>query len=243
VKPFLLLATRADDAAADGEYAAFLTFAGLAERDLHRVRLEQRPLGDVDLDDWSGILLGGGPFNAGDPFEARSPVQRRVEAEVGALLDRVVDDDVPFLGACYGIGTLGTHQGAVVDTAFAEPVGAVTVTLTPQGRRDRLFGVLPPSFEAFVGHKEAISELPEHVVRLAGSAGCPVQGFRVGANVYATQFHPELDVPGICTRIDVYQHAGYFPPQDVEDLKQRVGRASVVHPPALLRRFVELYAR
>ena len=44
VKPFLLLAIRAEDAAADGEYESFLTFAGLAERDLRRVRLEQRPL-------------------------------------------------------------------------------------------------------------------------------------------------------------------------------------------------------
>src|SRR5206468_1293181 len=62
VKPFLLLATRADDAAADNEYGSFLAFAQLDERDLYRYRLEQRPLGDIDLQDWSGIFLGGGPF-------------------------------------------------------------------------------------------------------------------------------------------------------------------------------------
>jgi len=242
VKPFLLLATRAEDAAADGEYAAFLTFAGLEESHLHRVRLERRPLGDVDLADWSGILVGGSPFNSSEPHEKKSPVQHRVEAELHGLLDRVVAQDHPFLGACYGIGTLGTHQGAVVDADFAEPVGAVTVTLTDEGRLDPVFGVLPATFDAFVGHKEAVSKLPEHVVRLAGSQGCPVQAFRVGRNVYATQFHPELDVPGICTRIDVYKHAGYFHPDEAGDLKGRVSRAEVVHPPALLRRFVERYA-
>jgi GMP synthase (glutamine-hydrolysing) len=67
VKPFLLLAIRAEDAAADGEYESFLAFAGLGERDLRRVRLEQRPLGNIDLDEWSGIFLGGGPFNCSDP--------------------------------------------------------------------------------------------------------------------------------------------------------------------------------
>src|SRR5450755_884856 len=67
VKPFLLLATRAEDAAADNEYASFLAFAGLEERDLRRVRLEDRPLGTVDLQDWSGVFLGGGPFNSSDP--------------------------------------------------------------------------------------------------------------------------------------------------------------------------------
>ena len=243
MKPFLLLATRAEDAAADDEYAAFLTFSGLPEGRLHRVRLEQRPLGDVDLDDWSGVLLGGGPFNSSDPHDVKSPVQRRVEVELAALLDRVVAADHPFLGACYGIGTLGLHQGAVVDGGYAEPVGAVPVSLTDAGREDPLFGVLPPVFEAFVGHKEAVSKLPGHVVRLAGSPACPVQAFRVGRRVYATQFHPELDVAGICTRIDVYKHAGYFPPHEDGELKERVARARVEHPPALLGRFVELFGR
>jgi len=243
VKPFLLLATRAEDLAADGEHAAFCAFSGLAAADLRRVRLEQAPLGDLDLDDWSGILLGGGPFNSSDPDDAKSPVQHRVEGELRALLDRVVPADHPFLGACYGIGTLGTHQGAVVGPEHAEPVGAVTVSLTDEGLCDPLFGVLPPVFDAFVGHKEAITKLPPHAVRLAGSPGCPVQGFRVGRNVYATQFHPELDVPGICTRIDVYKHAGYFPPQEAGELKRRARRSRVVHPPALLRRIVELHAR
>lgn len=243
MKPFLLLATRAEDAAADEEYAAFLTFSGLAERDLRRVRLERRPLGDLELADHSGIMLGGSPFTTGDPPEAKSPVQHRVEAELAALLDRVVAADHPFLGACYGIGTLGVHQGAVLGPEYAEPIGAVRVELTGDGLSDALFGIMPAAFDAFVGHKEAVTELPPHAVLLAGSAGCPVQAFRVGRHVYATQFHPELDVPGICTRIDVYRHAGYFPPDEADDLKERVRGTAVVHPPALLRRFAQAYAR
>ena len=138
VKPFLLLATRAEDAAADNEYESFLAFTRLDERDLRRSRLEQRALGNVDLQDWSGILLGGGPFNSSDPEGSKSPVQRRVEADLHGLLGRVIDADFPFLGACYGIGTLGSHQGAVVDRRYAEPVGSVPVTLTREGRRDPL---------------------------------------------------------------------------------------------------------
>ena len=44
-KPFLLLGTRDEDAAADNEYDAFLRFSGLEESTLHRVRMERRPLG------------------------------------------------------------------------------------------------------------------------------------------------------------------------------------------------------
>jgi GMP synthase (glutamine-hydrolysing) len=46
VKPFLLLATRAEDAAADDEYESVLGFSGLGEARLLRHRLERRPLGD-----------------------------------------------------------------------------------------------------------------------------------------------------------------------------------------------------
>ena len=243
MRPFLLLATRADDAAADNEYASFLDFAGLDERDLHRVRLEERPLGDVDPQDWSGIFLGGGPFNSSDPEESKSPVQRRVESDLRSLLDRVIEADFPFLGACYGIGTLGSHQGAVVDRRYAEPIGSVQVTLTAQGRQDRLLGELPDTFDAFVGHKEAISRLPHHAALLAGSPTCPVQAFRIGEHVYATQFHPELDVHGLCTRIEVYKHAGYFEPHQADDLKAMAHRSKVTHPTTILRRFVQQYAR
>lgn len=243
MKPFLLLATRAEDAAADNEYDSFLRFTGLAERDLRRIRLEKQPLEELRLEDWSGILLGGGPFNSSDPQESKSPVQLRVEADLRGLFEHIVAHDFPFLGACYAIGTLGSHQGAVIDRQYAEPVGAVPITLTVEGRRDSLFGELPATFEAFVGHKEAISRLPHHAVLLAGSATCPVQAFRIGSHVYATQFHPELDVAGLCTRIDVYKHAGYFDPEAADELKAFASRTNVVHPPTILRRFVHCYAQ
>jgi GMP synthase (glutamine-hydrolysing) len=242
VKPFLLLAVRADDAAADNEYESFLACAELHERDLRRYRLEQRPLGNVDLQDWSGILVGGGPFTASDPEWSKSPVQRRVEEDLRGLFEKVVSADFPFLGACYGIGTLGSHQGAVVDRRYAEPIGAVPVTLTREGRRDPLLRGLPPTFDAFVGHKEAISALPQHAVLLASSPACPVQAFRVGSAVYATQFHPELDAAGLCTRIEVYKHAGYFEPAQAGELKARARRSNVTHPPAILRRFARRHA-
>jgi GMP synthase (glutamine-hydrolysing) len=242
VKPFLLLAIRAEDAAADNEYESFLAFAGLGEKDLHRVRLERRPLGRVDLQDWSGILLGGGPFNSSAPENSKSAVQRRVEADLRGLLDRVITADFAFLGTCYGIGALGGHQGAVVDRRHAEPVGPVAVTLTPEGRRDPLLRGLPATFEAFTGHKEAISRLPPHAVLLARSVSCPVQAFRIGSNVYATQFHPELDASGLCARIDVYKHAGYFDPAAADQLKALARRSRVIHPHVILRQFVQCYA-
>lgn len=241
MRPFLLLSSRAEDLAADEEYGAFLRCTGLDEQGLHRIRLEQAPLPDLDLDRYAGIVLGGGPFNSSDPVEEKSGVQLRVEADLARLLDEVVARDVPFLGACYGIGTLGTHQGGVVDRTFGEPISAVRVRLTPEGLADPLLAGMPAEFDAFVGHKEACRVLPPSATLLASSAGCPVQMFRIGRNVYATQFHPELDVAGLVTRVHVYQHAGYFDPAELSELVAGLQGAVVTEPGRLLATFVARY--
>ena len=188
--PFLLLSIRAEGEAADDEYRAVLRFGGLDERGLHRIRLTHRDLGPIDLAEWSGIILGGGPYNVSDPPESKSPTQQRVESELTALIGRVVHRDFPFLGCCYGVGTLGSVVGATIDRTHSEPVGGVTVRLTPAGRADPLFTDVPEIFDAYGGHKEAATALPARAVNLASSVDCPVQAFRVGDNVYATQFPP-----------------------------------------------------
>ncbi|MFT3798747.1 glutamine amidotransferase [Microbacterium sp.] len=243
MKPFLLLATRAEDLPADEEYALFLRYTGLDERDLVRVRMEARPLGPIDLDDYSGIFVGGGPFNASDPEHEKSATQHRVEAEFAALLDEVVARDFPFFGACYGIGTVGAHQGAVIDGTHREPISVVEVSLTDAGRSDALLAEMPDTFAAFVGHKEAIAVLPPTATLLARGAACPVQMFRVGRNVYATQFHPELDVDGITTRIHAYADHGYFAADELQLTLDAVRRLPVTHTGAILRAFADRYAR
>jgi GMP synthase (glutamine-hydrolysing) len=241
--PFLLLSIRAEDEAADNEYLAMMGFAGLDASGLRRIRLTHQSLGPIDLAEWSGIILGGGPYNVSDAPDSKSSTQQRVESELLPLIGRVVERDFPFLGCCYGVGTLGSVIGAVVDRTYSEPVGAVTIMLTPAGRDDPLFAYLPDVFDGYGGHKEAATSLPSHVVCLASSANCPVQAFRVGNNAYATQFHPELDADGICTRIDVYKNHGYFAPEAAESLKLAARQQNIEWPPAILRRFAKRYAR
>jgi GMP synthase (glutamine-hydrolysing) len=243
MKPFLLLSIRAEPAAADDEYAAFCRFLDLDASGLHRRQLGVDPVGGLSLDDWSGIILGGGSFTYSDPERSKSPAQRQAERDLVRVLDRVVAADFPFLGACYGIGTLGSHQGGLVDRSYPEPVGPLSVTVTEDGLADPLFAGIPRDFAAYGGHKEALSRLPEGAVLLATSAACPVQAFRVGKNVYATQFHPELDRTGIHTRIEVYSTFGYFDPSEAADLKAASDRVDVRHPMTLLVNFRARYTR
>jgi GMP synthase (glutamine-hydrolysing) len=243
MKRFLLLSIRAERPAAEDEYAAFCRFLDVDATGLHRRQLGVEPLGAVSLDDWSGIILGGGSFTYSDPEPSKSPAQRRAELDLVGLLDKVVAADFPFLGACYGIGTLGAHQGGLVDRQFPEPVGPLSVTVTDEGLADPLFAGVPREFAAFGGHKEGLSRLPDGAVLLATSSASPVQAFRVGENVYATQFHPELDRTGIHTRIDVYSTFGYFDPSEAADLHHAADLVDVTHPMTLLVNFRARYSR
>ncbi|GMA32512.1 glutamine amidotransferase [Litorihabitans aurantiacus] len=241
MREFVLLASRQQDAVADAEYAAFCRFMNVPPARLRRIRLDREPMPELDLDAVAGIVVGGSPFTSSDPEESKSEVQRRVEREIDALLVEICDRDLPFLGACYGVGTLGVHLGGVVDTTYGEPAGAVEVSLTPDGVADPLLRGLPPVFEAYVGHKEALRAAPPGSVLLASSPTAPVQMLRFGRNVYATQFHPELDAEGIASRLLAYRYEGYFDPAEVDEVLHRVRRAHVTHPGRILQRFAEIY--
>lgn len=242
MKPFLLLSTRPEDAASANERDAILRLGGLLDNELVQHRVEAAPLGHVDLDDYAGVFLGGGPFNASD--HPKSPLQTRIEADIHAVVDEVVARDFPFLGLCYGVGVLAGRLGGVVDRAYAEPAGVTTARLTHAGRADEIFEGVPDEVTVFVGHKEASRRLPDGAVLLASGSACPVQAFRVGGFIYATQFHPELDRPGFASRIRIYSEEGYFDPADTEALVAFAETAPItdaVH--GLLRNFVAIARR
>ncbi|MFT3887018.1 MAG: glutamine amidotransferase [Arachnia sp.] len=238
-RPFLLLSTRPEDDAVAGERAAILTKAGLGDAELVQYRVEQAPLPALRIEDFAGVFLGGGPFNASD--EDKSDLQLRVEDDIARVVSDAVERDVPLLGLCYGIGALTSTLGGVVDRTYGEHVGVIDIALTDEGVADPLFEGLPSTLRAFVGHKEACRELPPGATLLATGEACPVQAFRVGARAYATQFHPDLDPRGMSERIQIYRDAGYFAPEETEELAAVALEADItdeVH--AILANFVRI---
>lgn len=243
MKPFLLLQSRPEDPASDNEYEGFLNAAGLRPDQLERIRVEAAPLPVIDLDRYSGIIVGGGPYNASDPEDIKSDTQKRVEADFAQLLKGIVEKDFPFFGACYGVGTLGALLSGKISRKYAETVGPVTISLTSEGREDSLLAGLPDTFQAIVGHKEACEILPVDAVHLASSPTCPIQMFRVKNNLYVTQFHPELDMKGLRIRVSIYKHSGYFPPEGAEEVLEGAKSADLSHVPLILRNFVKKYSQ
>lgn len=123
------------------------------------------------------------------------------------LVKHAVRHEMPIFGSCWGHQIIARALGGRVehDPLRAE-MGCLPVQLTPEGRKDALFGPFPSSFLANMGHHDRVTVLPEGAVELARSASQPYQAFRMeGTLVYGTQFHSELDARRERERLIRYQ--------------------------------------
>ena len=240
-KPFLILQLRPEDDTSDGEFAAILKYGELDPANTHRLRIEKTGIPELSLDDYSAVIVGGSPFDISTPQQQKQPIQVKIESDFQKLFDTIVEQDIPFLGACSGCGLLGSYLGAPISKQYGEPVGGAVVNLTDDGRSDDLLADFPEQIAVLCGHKEACDRLPQGAVLLLSSEVCPVQMFRVGKNVYATQFHPEGDGAGFTVRIHAYKHHGYFPADEANALIEAVNREDTPYAREILRRFVARY--
>jgi GMP synthase (glutamine-hydrolysing) len=240
-RPFLIIQLRPEEAAANSEFDAILRYGGLHRGEVVRSRVEGSGLPRIELDDYAAIIVGGSPYDMSTPQDSKSDVQKRIESGFMELFEHIAESDFPFLGACSGNSLLGRFCGASISRRYSEPVGGADIFLTEEGMQDPLLRDFPKTFRVLLGHKEACDETPPGTVLLASSAACPVQMFRLGTNIYATQFHPEGDIEGFVLRINVYRDYGYFPPETSDELIAAIAKEEVTVPRRILERFVRRY--
>lgn len=239
--PVLLLQSRPEDEVCENEFEAICHFGEIDPSRVVRLRMERDELRQIDLDDYSAVIMGGGPANFASEEADKSDDQRRYEGWLIGLMREIIRTDKPFLGMCLGVGAVSMALGARPSFDFQEDVKAVEVVLSQEGLKDPLFqGVAPGKFRALVGHKEGIGDAPEGSVELARSATC-VQALRCGENVYVTQYHPELDITGLAIRVEAYKHHGYFSPEEGDALVDSARGADISFAPLVLKRFTKRY--
>ena len=239
-RPLLYLCARPQRDAADAEYASFLSATGLDTASLHAWDLVSDPLPADALDRYAGFVVGGSPFNVTDPN--RSAAQQRLERDLERVAAAAAASQTLAMFTCYGIGVVTRMLGGAVTLDRPEDTGPAPIVVTDDGRADRLFGALPVTFEAFTAHKEGTGRIPDGAVLLATNDVCPVQAYRVGDRLYATQFHPEPTPRDFTARMAVYRDAGYFDPDEFDLVAERVLAANVDAPARLLRTFVTAFA-
>jgi len=239
--PLLYVCVRPQAGAAAAEYRSFLTATRLDEGRLDEHDLVRNPLPDDVFDRYSGFLIGGSPFNITDPDSTKNESQRRLEADLERIAARAAEARTAALFTCYGIGVVTRMLGGTVSRAWPEDTGPVAVQLTRDGQGDPLLGGLATRFTALTAHKEGAAEVPPGSVLLATNEACPVQAYRAGDRLYATQFHPEPTTRDFTERMAVYRNDGYFAADAYDTIAGRVLSASVTEPARLLRTFARSF--
>jgi GMP synthase (glutamine-hydrolysing) len=241
--PLVYVCVRPQRGAAEAEYESFRTAARLAPEGMEQLDLVRDALPDDAFERWSGFVVGGSPFNVTDPESTKTEVQRRLEADLERIARGILDraDGPAGLFTCYGIGIVTRMLGGEVTRGYPEDTGPTVVEVTPDGRRDRIFGPLPHRFTALTAHKEGTPQAPPTAVLLAKNDGCPVQAYRVGDRLYTTQFHPEPTARAFTDRMAVYRDDGYFDAGDFDAIASRVHAASVSEPVRVIRGFAAAF--
>lgn len=242
-RPFLVVSARPEDAPREAEFASIVVASGIEPRQFRMQRVDVAPLPDSLFDgEYAGAIVGGSPFMLTAPAAEQSEGAVRAVQELTRLAEYSLDTGFPVFFTCFGIGVVARVLGGRVDRRHPEEAGAVTIDRTQAALADPLTSELPESFLALTGHKESVAETPPEATLLATRKEAPVQMFRAGHALYASQFHPEPTGRDFAERAGHYRRAGYFAADEYERVSRSLKAARVETPRRLLARFVELFA-
>ena len=114
--------------------------------------------------------------------------------ETAQWLKGAVEKQLPILGICFGHQLLAYALGGLVEyNPRGAEYGTVPIRFSLVRTHDALFHSLPTQIEVQASHQQAVIELPDGAVWLAGSDGDAHQVFRYGPNAWGVQFHPEFN--------------------------------------------------
>jgi len=133
------------------------------------------------MEDYSGMVLMGGPMSANDDLPWIRPLL--------ALIRDAMQRDIPLLGHCLGGQLISKVMGAEVSGNPVKEIGWGEVKLTPGDEARKWFGDLE-RFDAFHWHGETFA-LPQGAVHLLSSRYCQNQAYSIGKHL-AFQCHVEM---------------------------------------------------
>ena len=200
----LLLQIRRDPRVRQEELDSFIRYCEVAPEQIDVLNVFDTPqFGPEALDGYDGLLVGGASEASVLEPETYPAVPFCVD-----LLRHCIDVDFPVFASCFGfqlaVLALG---GTIIRDERDYEMGSLPIQLLPAARDDLLFHDVPDGFHAIAVHRERSVECPPGAIGLARTAPC-CHAFRVeGKRFWACQFHPEVDLATLISRLTIYKHA------------------------------------
>ena len=222
-----------------------LRCAGLDERDVRRVRIEQEVLEPLDLDDWSGIVVGGGPWNVSDPEDEKDarPGPRRGTAARARAPGRRGGLPVPRRLLRHRHARHPGRRRRRPDLQRADRARWRSRSPTRAGGTSCSVGC-PTRSPRCSATRRRCPGCPTAPCCLASSATCPVQAFRIGTqrlrHPVPPRAGPRGDHHARSRSTGTTATSSRTRPTQIVDGSRD---AHVTEPPRILERFVELFAR
>jgi GMP synthase (glutamine-hydrolysing) len=139
------------------------------------------PLDEIRSFEPVGIILSGGPSSVYDKDAPKCDA-------------RVLEQNIPVLGICYGMQWITHTLGGKVQTAERREYGRADVNLG-QAHSDKcpLFADLPDSLRIWNNHGDKVLSLPEGFRAVGHTENAISAVEHPQRKIYAVQFHPEVN--------------------------------------------------
>lgn len=132
-----------------------------------------------------GIILSGGPASVTEEITPRAP-------------KIVFELNVPVLGICYGMQTMASQLGGVVQNAQVREFGYAEIETTQDGLlfdgiNDRTSGDGNNLLDVWMSHGDSVVSLPDGFTVMARNTATPIAAMADDQRrFYGIQFHPEV---------------------------------------------------
>jgi len=135
-----------------------------------------RPVNSILTNDVDGIIISGSQFSV---YDTNSPLPPK----------ELFKTNIPILGICFGQQLIASLFGGKVKPTDNREYGETTVILE---KSNQLFTNIKKKFKVWMSHSDIVQEVPKGFKIIAKSKSGHIASINKN-NVYAVQFHPEVD--------------------------------------------------
>ena len=170
-----------------------------------------------------GVILSGGPASVHDDGAPVAP-------------DWALDGRLPVLGICYGMQTMASQLGGLVESGREREFGSAHIYPSDESP---LLEHLPRPMPVWMSHGDRVERMPYGFRALAGTDNIPIAAMGDDEHRFGIQFHPEVvHTPQGLHLLSNFVHeicgcsgdwdAAHFITESVDAIRRQVGDDRVI---------------